>query len=80
MLEKLASPKGNYYGCEINIPETVLFEAGNMKKIIKTMEDGFVTTIKGPMIIEGPEDIMTIRKHLDTSAKERTRQQHKKYA
>ena len=80
MLEKLASPKGNYYGCEINIPETVLFEAGNMKKIIKTMDDGFVTTIKGPMIIEGPEDIMTIRKHLDTSAKERTRQQHKKYA
>ena len=44
-----------------------------MKKIIKTTEDGFVTTIKGPMVIEGPEDIMTIRKHLDASAKERTR-------
>ena len=44
-----------------------------MKKIIKTTEDGFVTTIKGLMVIEGPEDIMSIRKHLDTSAKERTR-------
>ena len=69
----MANPKGNYHGCEINIAETVLFEGGNMKKIIKTTEDGFVTTIKGPMVIEGPEDIMTVRKHLDAAAKDRTR-------
>ena len=44
-----------------------------MKKIIKTTEDGFVTTIKGAMIIQGPEDITSIRKHLDASGKERTK-------
>ena len=32
------------------------------------------------MMIQGPEDITSIRKHLDASGKERTKQQQKKYA
>ena len=43
LLEKLATPSvARYHGCEINIPETLIFEGGNMKKIVKTTDNGFV--------------------------------------
>ena len=47
LLEKLTGQSDNrYYGCELNIPETVLFKDGKPLKIIRTESNGFVTTIK----------------------------------
>jgi hypothetical protein len=50
LLEKLTGQMDNkFYGCELNVPETVLFRDGKPLKIIRTEPNGFVSTIKGSM-------------------------------
>lgn len=43
LMEKLVSPSEQIQGCEINIPDTVLFEQGKPKIFIKNEKEGFVT-------------------------------------
>jgi len=50
-LQKLAgTPDSTYYGCPINIPETVIFNNAKPFKVIKTTrEDACVNQVKGSM-------------------------------
>lgn len=47
LLERMTGqPDNKYYGCELNVTETVLFKDGRPNKIIRTESNRFVTTIK----------------------------------
>lgn len=46
LLKKLTGNQDSrFFGCELNVVETVLFKNGRASKLIKTEPDGFVTTI-----------------------------------
>ena len=64
LLDNLTSNRPGYHGCEINIPETVIFENGDMKRIVKTTDDGFFTQIRGFLSISSPMAPTEINNHL----------------
>ena len=72
-LDKIAGNRtSKYNGCQVFIPETVIFSDGKPEKVIKTDDNGFVTTIKGSM------NFMELRKYLESVARDRKREQEKK--
>jgi hypothetical protein len=42
-MEKLLSKSDKILGCELNIPETIVFDNGKPKLYLKTEKDGCVT-------------------------------------
>ena len=67
-LEQITSNKDSkYVGCQVFIPETVIFLDGKVEKIIKTDANGHVTTTRGTMGL--PE----LKKQLEASYRERKR-------
>ena len=59
-MDKMAGGRdSNYKGCQVLIPETVLFKDGKAEKVIRIDDEGCLKQIKGPM------DRDQVQKHLE---------------
>jgi hypothetical protein len=69
LLEKLTGQIDNrYWGCEVNVPETVMFKDGRPSKVIRTESNGFVTTVKTQLTLS------ELKKHLLGAILDRNRE------
>ena len=68
------TPEGNYLGCPINVPSTVLFNNGKPAKLIKTTyDDGCVNQVKAQLAT-----LSDMRKTLSTLAYQRDKDYSRK--
>jgi len=58
LMEKLVSPSEQILGCEVNIPETVLFEDGKPKMFLKNEKDGCVS-----QFLKNKSKLSTVQKY-----------------
>ena len=66
LMEKLVSPSEQILGCEVNIPETVLFEDGKPKMFLKNEKDGCVS-----QFLKNKSKLSTVQKYFSQAYQDR---------
>lgn len=68
LMEKLLSPSEQLLGCEVNIPDMVLFEQGKPKCFLKNEKDGCVA-----QVMKNKSKLSTVQKYFTQAYADRKR-------